>query len=99
MRNREKAVNEATDEARAMTLLMLADNLRAQLNEQGAINKIKTQILNMKETAVLMPPTRSLKRISPKRRLIVSLAAVVGLMAGIFSAFFAEFIAKARLQA
>lgn len=129
--NRQKAVYEATSEAKAMTLLMLdsqiqqyrerlaqiderlqiktaalqdqlakslADNRRAQANQQDAVIKLKMQLANFQETRALLPPMRSPESVGPGRSLIIVLSLVLGLMLGVFAAFFVEFLSKVRAQ-
>jgi uncharacterized protein involved in exopolysaccharide biosynthesis len=40
---------------------------------------------------MLQPPTRSVKAIAPKKKQNITIAAVIGLMLGVFVAFFREF--------
>ena len=131
-KNQQRAIKEATDEAKAMTLLMLdsqiqrqrnrlaqlderlqiklidsrdrlkksvADNRRAQVNQQDTISKLEIELANLRETRALFPPMRSPKPSGPGKTLIVLLSLVLGLILGLFAAFFAEFLSKARIQA
>jgi uncharacterized protein involved in exopolysaccharide biosynthesis len=43
---------------------------------------------------MLQPPTRSAKAIAPKKKQNITIAAVIGLMLGVFIAFFREFWAN-----
>jgi uncharacterized protein involved in exopolysaccharide biosynthesis len=76
----------------------LADNQRAQSNQQDTIAKLKIQLANLRETRALLPPMRSPEAAGPGKSLIVVLALVLGLMLGVFVAFFTEFLAKVRSQ-
>lgn len=129
--NRKSVRSNIGDETRAMTLLMidneinqhrervaeleerlhvalpdekdnlekaLADNLRAQANNQADIEKLNLTLKNIRETRAIIEPTQSLKPTGVSKPLIVVLGAVLGLFLGIFAAFFAEFLAKAREQ-
>ena len=76
----------------------LANNRRAQLSQQDTIVKLKTQLANLRETQALMLPMRSLDATGPGGSLIVVLALLLGLVLGVFGAFFAEFLSKVRSQ-
>jgi len=76
----------------------LADNQRAQLNQQDTIAKLKIQLANLRETRALLPPMRSPEATGPGGAVIVLLSLLLGLMLGVFGAFFAEFLAKAQSQ-
>jgi LPS O-antigen subunit length determinant protein (WzzB/FepE family) len=52
------------------------------------LNKNKRFIENIR---MLQPPTRSAKAIAPKKKQNIAIAAVIGLMLGVFVAFFREF--------
>jgi LPS O-antigen subunit length determinant protein (WzzB/FepE family) len=55
------------------------------------LNKNKRFIENIR---ILQPPTRSAKAIAPKKKQNIAIAAVIGLMLGVFIAFFREFWAN-----
>lgn len=76
----------------------LADNQRAQVNQQDTIAKLKIQLANLRETRALMPPMRSPEATGPGSAVIVLLSLLLGLILGIVGASFAEFLAKARRQ-
>jgi LPS O-antigen subunit length determinant protein (WzzB/FepE family) len=76
----------------------LADNRRAQTNQQNNIAKLDIQLANLRETRALLPPMRAAEPAGPGRSVIVALALMLGLMLGVFAAFVAEFLAKAREQ-
>ena len=154
--NRGRAVSEATDEAKAMTLLMidssiaeshsrvagleerlyiglehererlgkqLADDRRDQATEAGtvgelegklvklrvdherdialqqqAIGEIEAKIAALRGTHPLLAPMQSLEPTGTGRRVIVAVAAVLGLVGGLFMAFVAEFLGNARKE-
>lgn len=60
--------------------------------------KYESQLNALQETTIIKEPSFSEKPVSPKKRLIVALAGVIGLMASIFLAFFMEFVEKYRLE-
>lgn len=76
----------------------LADNRRAQADQQNNIAKLNIQLANLRETRALLPPMRSTEPAGPGRSVIVLLALLLGLMLGVFAAFVVEFLAKAREQ-
>lgn len=76
----------------------LADNQRAQVNQQNLIDNLGTQLVNLRETRALTPPMRSLEAVGQERKTVVILSLVLGVMLGVFTAFFSEFISKARTQ-
>lgn len=67
-------------------------NMIAQQIEQSAMSEVKENFA----FKVLDPPRAPDKRIKPKRRQMVMLSAVTSIFAGIFIAFFKEYIDKAR---
>ncbi len=83
-------------EERAEISKALADNERVVEEQRGALNMIASDLGAIRETRALLPPTQSDSPVAPSRGLIVALAAIFGLMLGIFSAFIAESISKAR---
>ena len=76
----------------------LADNHRAQENNQTEFDKLDVVLKNIRETRAIIEPTQSLKPVGVSKPLIVVLGVVLGLMLGVFAAFFAEFLARAREQ-
>lgn len=129
--NQQRAVKEATGEAKAMTLLMLdsqiqrqrnhlaqlderlqvklidshdrltksvADNRRAQANQQDTISKLEIELENLRGTRALFPPMRSPEPSGPGKTLIVLLSLVLGLTLGLFAVFFVEFISTVRTK-
>lgn len=51
-----------------------------------------------RETRVVSPPARSLEPVGPSGPVVVVLSAIMGLMLGVFAAFFAEFLGNARAR-
>lgn len=76
----------------------LADNRRAQANNQTEVDKLLIIMKNIRDTRAIIEPTQSLKPVSIGKPLIVVLGAILGLMLGVFAAFFAEFLAKAKVH-
>lgn len=76
----------------------LADNRREQANNQTEIDKLEIVLKNIRETRAIIEPTQSLKPVGVSKPAIVLLGAIAGLMLGVFAAFFAEFLAKAKVQ-
>lgn len=69
-----------------------------QIAQQQTTLRLAMSELQSTPTVVLRTPTLPIEPVSPKPVLYMALAGVVGLMLGIFGAFFAEFIGKTRQQ-
>ena len=69
-----------------------------QLAQQQATLRLAMSELQSTPTFMLRTPTLPIEPVSPKPVLYMTLAGVVGLMLGIFGAFFAEFVGKTRKQ-
>ncbi len=128
-KNRIKAVNEVTGEAKAMTLLLidneiqqyqeresmlieqlhlglasdrdtlkqeLANNSRAQAEQQEKILEMKAKIANILKTRAITPTMRSQEPIAPNRKLIIAIAAILGLIAGLTAVFAREFAHRVK---
>jgi len=126
----ERAQSEVGDEAKALTFLMVGNEIQqnrirlAELEERLHINlpkkrselekrladlerdkamqqekksALETGLRSIRETRVLVGPVRSLEPVGPGRAVILALAGVLGLILGIFAAFFAEFLVKVRV--
>jgi LPS O-antigen subunit length determinant protein (WzzB/FepE family) len=63
--------------------------------EIGSLNKNKRFIENI---GMLQPPTRSAKAVAPKKKQNIAIAAVLGLLLGVFIAFFKEFLANSAKE-
>ncbi len=127
--NRKKAVSEVTGEAKAMTLLLIDNEIqqyqereallleqlhiglanerdgiiqeqanirRAQDMEEEKILEIKARLASIKETRAITTAMRSLEPAGASRKLVLSVAILLGLILGVFAAFFAEFLDKVR---
>ena len=125
----ERALSEVGDEAKALTFLMvgneiqqnrtrlaeleerlhiglpqergtlekrMADVKRDMTTQQEQISTIEMGLRSIRETRLIIGPARSLEPVGPGRAVILALAGVLGLILGIFAAFFAEFLTKAR---
>jgi len=73
-----------------------ADNRRAVEAQKETVRDLGTKIKNLRETRALLPPVASVESIGPGKFFIVVLSIVLGGLLGIFAAFLAEFINKAR---
>jgi len=62
------------------------------------IGKLEIDKKEMESIHVIQQPTASFHPVKPKKKMIVALAGVIGLMGAIFLAFFMEFIDKHRGQ-
>ena len=69
-----------------------------QIAQQQTTLRLAMSELQSTPTVVLRTPTLPIEPVSPKPMLYMMLAGVVGLMLGIFGAFFAEFLGKTRKQ-
>lgn len=89
-------------EASLAGLLTLQKDLLLQRLPQIAQQQITLRLamseLQSTPTFMLRTPTLPINPVSPKPLLYMTLAGVVGLMLGIFGAFFAEYLGKARKQ-
>ncbi len=74
----------------------LADLERDRAMQQEIISANETQLSRIRGTRVIVGPARSLEPVGPGRAVILTLAGVLGLVLGIFAAFFAEFLQRAR---
>ena len=89
------------DAALAGLLTLEQDRLIQQLpqvEQQIVAVRLAMSELQSSPTLVLRQPTLPVEPVRPKPALYMVLAGVVGLMLGIFGAFFAEFIGKTRNQ-
>lgn len=92
-------VNNQIEQQRWVVRKDIADNVRAMDAQRRALNLIVSGFEKMRETRIVIPPTQSSGTVAPNRRLIIVLAVFGGLMLGLLSAFFAEFLAKVRKEA
>ncbi len=69
-----------------------------QVEQQIAVVRLAMSELQSSPTFMLRQPTLPVEPVKPKPALYMVLAGMVGLMLGIFGAFFAEFIGKMRKQ-
>jgi uncharacterized protein involved in exopolysaccharide biosynthesis len=54
--------------------------------QQANIDKLNTQIANIQNTRLVAPPTRSIEPVGMSRKMIVILAAILGIFLGLFAA-------------
>ncbi|MCF6235370.1 MAG: Wzz/FepE/Etk N-terminal domain-containing protein [Gammaproteobacteria bacterium] len=78
--------------------VQLANNKRAQARQGQLIEEIDVRLSNARETKAIVPPMQSLKPIGSSKKLIVFLSLVLGVLVGIFLAFFIEFVTNVRSQ-
>jgi uncharacterized protein involved in exopolysaccharide biosynthesis len=74
----------------------LAENLRSQTELQEKLQELQAKIVNVRYTRSILPTIRSMESESPGKSVIMALAVVFGLIAGIFAAFVAEFRLKVK---
>ena len=113
-----KAPDEATDEAQAMTLLIIQSQIEdahrqlSDLEEELykripsredrldiRMAEIENQLDRIYLTKVHAKALASEYPVSTGKRLVVALSLVLGVMLGVFGAFFAEFLSGARVAA
>lgn len=92
----EKETKSGLADERDKLKKALLDIERQKHDDVVQIDTLKLQLANFQETRMLAPPTRSLNPVGTPRRMIVLLAAIIGITVGVFSAFFAEFFRKVR---
>ncbi len=76
----------------------LADNKRAQSRQLQLIEEIDVRLANARETKAIVPPMQSIKPVGTSKKLVIILSAILGVLAGIFLAFFVEFVFNVRSQ-
>ena len=84
---------------RDILLNQLADNRRAQLEEEEkmrAQTEARRLKFDIRATHAAVPPSRSLEPVGPSRTMIVVSSALAGLFVGIILALLVEFVAQAR---
>ncbi len=69
-----------------------------QIEQQQTVVRLAMSELQSRPTVLLRQPTLPINPVKPKPGLYLALATVLGLMLGIFGAFFAEFIGKTRAR-
>jgi uncharacterized protein involved in exopolysaccharide biosynthesis len=74
----------------------LAENLRSQTELQEKLQELQAKIVNVRYTRSILPTIRSMESEGPGKPVIMVLAVVFGLIAGIFAAFVAEFRLKVK---
>jgi uncharacterized protein involved in exopolysaccharide biosynthesis len=74
----------------------LADNLRSQTELQEKLQELQAKIVNIRYTRSILPTIRSLEPGGAGKLTIIALSLILGLAAGIFAAFVAEFRSKVK---
>ena len=69
-----------------------------QIEQQQTAIRLAMSELQSRPTALLRQPTLPANPVKPKPALYLALATVLGLMLGVFGAFFAEFVGKTRAR-
>jgi len=83
----------------SIEMLMLMDRRMASiLRFEQNKEEIIAQLSNLKEPSSFLSTTRSINPVGKGRKVIVIVAAVLGLFLGLLSAFFAEFLANVKLR-
>ncbi len=76
----------------------LANNKRAQARQTQLIEEIDVRLSNARETKAIVPPMQSLNPVNSSKTLIIALSLILGVLVGVFLAFFIEFVSNVRLQ-
>jgi hypothetical protein len=74
------------------------DNERERLLQQQTIADIETKLAGVRTTEIITPAARLPDPVGAGRRTIVALYVLLGMMAGVFAAFIADVIARARTR-
>ncbi|NOQ88507.1 MAG: hypothetical protein GQ550_06235 [Gammaproteobacteria bacterium] len=77
---------------------LLADNKRDIIQQKQTIVDFQVQLENIRGTASIIPPIKSLKSVGISKKVLLILSLFVGLMTGVFVAFIAEFLNKAKVE-
>ncbi|MGE4531131.1 MAG: hypothetical protein AB7C98_07400, partial [Acidithiobacillus sp.] len=64
--------------------------------QQANIDKLNTQIANIQNTRLVAPPTRSIEPVGMSRKMIVILAAILGIFLGLVAASIAGYGSAVR---
>lgn len=75
-----------------------ADILRKQSEIKDQIAKVELEMTNFHETRAVVQPMQSLEPVGVGKKAILALALFGGLFMGVFAAFIADFLAKAKEQ-
>ncbi len=76
----------------------LEDNKRAQARQSQLIDEIDIRLSNARETKAIVSPMKSLNPVGTSKKVIVVLSAILGILIGVFAAFFVEFVSGVRSQ-
>jgi capsular polysaccharide biosynthesis protein len=76
----------------------ILETQRTQEDETANIEDLRLALTGMLETRAVTPPLRLPEPVGLGRPITLAVAVLVGLMLGVFVAFFAEFLAKARTR-
>ena len=87
-------LTQATSELQA--LKNSNDNETEITTQQNLVETYSSQLANLRETREISSPMKSIEPTGTSRKLIVIISAFAGIFLGVFSAFFAEFVAKVR---
>jgi LPS O-antigen subunit length determinant protein (WzzB/FepE family) len=74
----------------------LAENLRNQTELQERLQELQAKIVNVRYTRPILPTIRSIEPEGIGKPVVIALAVILGLMAGLFTAFVAEFRLKVK---
>ena len=74
----------------------LADNAVSQREERALLAELASQLGTFRPTTTVAEPLQSVEQVGTSNRLIVALAVVLGLMLGVFAAFFMGFLQHVR---
>lgn len=100
---KENIRNQSLQESRINELgsqleKLLIDHDQAQEMQQQEIAKVQNKLDNLRPTRTLGVAVKSLKPTGPGKALLLALSGVLGMMGGVFAAFFVEFLSRVRQQ-
>jgi uncharacterized protein involved in exopolysaccharide biosynthesis len=95
-RSLETSLNQANSNLK--TLNNDDNNESKIITYQNTIEKLTSELANLRNTRVVMLPMRSLEPTGRSRKTIVMVSVFAGVFLGVFIAFFAEFLSKVKLR-
>lgn len=76
----------------------IQSNAREMLAQQAQIVDLESRLADIRDTRAVRPPTQSLAKVGPGSAAIVFIAAILGTLLGVISAFMAEYVSKTRSE-
>ncbi|MFZ5875345.1 MAG: hypothetical protein ACOYXU_02935 [Nitrospirota bacterium] len=98
VRRDQEAQMASLSELGSKLVKLRVDNERDRQLQQQTISDIENKLAGVRTTAILTSPARLPDPAGVGRRTVLMLYAVLGVMAGVFAAFIAEFMDQARTR-